>query len=463
MVRTIPEDFLIGTSSSAWQIEGVAGKSKEQKSWAELFYESAPEKWHDGVGPDKAADFYHRYKEDIHTMASLHMKAFRFTIQWARFMKDPIAGIVDEEAAAYYGDVIKTIREAGMEPLISLEHWDLPAILIERFNGWAGRETLDCYIIYVKEVLQRFADQVTWWFAFTEPNIPIDNGYMDAIWYPFTHDPKTAYQAHFHKILATSYAVACMEQYRSYGCRMGAMVHMTPVYAKSGEIQDVTAAWYADLFHVRLYLDPYLKGEFPAELLHQLQLHDCMFSYKEEDLQHIRAHRIDMLGIDYYFPIRVQARRHPYTGPFHPKLYYEPWIKEDRKFNADRGWEVYEQAVYDIGMRLKHEYGNPDWLISENGIGIAHEERYRNEQGSIDDDYRITFLREHLRYALKAKEAGCHCHGYLVWSYIDNVSAINAFKNRYGLLELDVTTGKRIQKKSAYWFRDILEKMQLDD
>jgi len=426
MVRTIPEDFLIGTSSSAWQIEGVAGKSKEQKSWAELFYESAPEKWHDGVGPDKAADFYHRYKEDIHTMASLHMKAFRFTIQWARFMKDPIAGIVDEEAAAYYGDVIKTIREAGMEPLISLEHWDLPAILIE-------------------------------------PNIPIDNGYMDAIWYPFTHDPKTAYQAHFHKILATSYAVACMEQYRSYGCRMGAMVHMTPVYAKSGEIQDVTAAWYADLFHVRLYLDPYLKGEFPAELLHQLQLHDCMFSYKEEDLQHIRAHRIDMLGIDYYFPIRVQARRHPYTGPFHPKLYYEPWIKEDRKFNADRGWEVYEQAVYDIGMRLKHEYGNPDWLISENGIGIAHEERYRNEQGSIDDDYRITFLREHLRYALKAKEAGCHCHGYLVWSYIDNVSAINAFKNRYGLLELDVTTGKRIPKKSAYWFRDILEKMQLDD
>ena len=155
MIRTIPEDFLIGTSSSAWQIEGVAGKSKEQKSWAELFYASAPEKWHNGIGPEKAADFYHRYKEDIHTMASLHMKAFRFTIQWARFMKDPIAGIVDEEAAAYYLDVIKTIRKEGMEPLISLEHWDLPAVLIERFNGWAGRETLDCYIIYVKEVLRR--------------------------------------------------------------------------------------------------------------------------------------------------------------------------------------------------------------------------------------------------------------------------------------------------------------------
>lgn len=109
-------------------------------------------------------------------------------------------------------------------------------------------------------------------------------------------------------------------------------------------------------------------------------------------------------------------------------------------------------------MRLKHEYGNPDWLISENGIGIEHEERYRDAQGMIVDDYRIDFLSEHLQYALQAKEAGCHCQGYLVWSYIDNVSAINAFKNRYGLLELNLDTGERIPKKSAYWFSDILRK-----
>ena len=183
-----------------------------------------------------------------------------------------------------------------------------------------------------------------------------------------------------------------------------------------------------------------------------------MFTYQDADLKHIRDYRIDMLGIDYYFPIRVQARTQPYTGAFHPRKFYEPWIKEDRKFNADRGWEIYAQAVYDIGMRLKHEYGNPDWLISENGIGIEHEERYRDAQGMIADDYRIAFLSEHLQYALQAKEAGCHCHGYLVWSYIDNVSAINAFKNRYGLLELNLDTGERIPKKSAYWFSDILRK-----
>lgn len=461
MEMKIPDDFLIGTSSSAWQIEGIAGKSETQKSWAELFYESAPEKWHDGVGPTNACDFYHKYKEDIHTMASLHMRAFRFTIQWARFMKDPIAGVVDEEAVRYYEDVIDTIRSEKMEPIISLEHWDIPAVLLEKYNGWAGRKTLECYVCYVREVLKRFAHKVTWWFAFTEPNIPIDNGYMDAIWYPFTHDPKTAYQAHFHKILATSYAVECIQEYRHLGCRMGAMVHMTPVYAKSGEIQDVNAAWYGDLFHVRLYLDPYLKGEIPAELIRQLKLHDCMFSYEEEDFVHIHEYRIDMLGIDYYFPIRVQARKTPYTGAFHPQMYYEPWIKEDRKFNADRGWEIYEKAVWDIAMRLRYEYGNPDWLISENGIGIADEDRWRNASGQIEDDYRIAFLKGHLMEALRAREAGSHCLGYLVWSYIDNVSAINAFKNRYGLLELDVESQTRRKKKSADWFASILEDKEI--
>ncbi|MEE1067440.1 MAG: non-canonical purine NTP pyrophosphatase, partial [Fibrobacteraceae bacterium] len=187
----IPDGFMGGTSSSAWQIEGIADKKAGQESWAELFYNSAPEKWHNGIGPDVACDFYHRYKEDIKTMASFGLNTFRFTIQWARFMLDPIKGIVSEDAVKYYRDVIKTIKENGMKPIISLEHWDIPAVLIEKYNGWAGRETLDLYEIYVASALKEFASEVDLWFAFTEPNIPIDNGYMDKKWYPFTHDPKT--------------------------------------------------------------------------------------------------------------------------------------------------------------------------------------------------------------------------------------------------------------------------------
>ena len=165
----IPDGFMVGTSSSAWQIEGISGKKAGQESWAELFYNSAPEKWHNGIGPQKASDFYHRYKEDIKTMASFGLNTFRFTIQWARFMEDPFKGIVSKEAVEYYRDVIKTIKENGMKPIISLEHWDLPAVLLTKYNGWASRETVNFYEVYVENALNAFASEVELWFAFTEP------------------------------------------------------------------------------------------------------------------------------------------------------------------------------------------------------------------------------------------------------------------------------------------------------
>lgn len=456
--QRIPADFLIGTSSSAWQIEGCAGKKEGQESWAELFYNTNPEIWYDDVGPKKASDFYHHYKEDIKTMASFGMTGFRFTIQWARFMKDPIAGIVDNDAVEFYRDVIHEIKKNGMKPVISLEHWDIPAILFEKYNGWVGRETVYLYEQYVKAVLKEFHKEVKLWFAFTEPNIPIDNGYMDGIWYPFKHAPKEAYQAHFHKILATTKAVKAIKPYKEDGCRLGVMLHMTPIYARSGEARDVQAAYYADLFQVRIYLNPYLKGEFPQELLRKLEEHDCMFAYEQADFEDIKKYRIDMLGIDYYFPIRVKARETAYDKDvFHPEFYYEPWEMPGRKYNANRGWEIYEEAVVDIGMRIKEDYGNIPWFISENGIGIEGEDRYRNKEGYIDDDYRIDFLKGHLQRALKVRNMGSNCFGYFVWSFVDNLSAINAFKNRYGLLELDLKTGNRIPKKSLYWFKEIMK------
>ncbi len=448
------EDFFIGTSSSAWQIEG--NDKKTNKSWADLFYETNPELWHDRIGPDKACDFLHHYKEDIKMMAEAGMNTFRFTIQWPFFLKDPEKGIINEHARDFYNDVIDTILHYHMKPFVSLEHWDIPAAFLKDFDGWCDRKMLEYYRLYARRVFECFADRVPYFFAFTEPNIPIDNGYMDGIWYPFTHDPKKCYQAHFHKMVAT--AIAKQEYLpfqKKYHGKLGAMIHYTPVYSRSEEIRDVIAAYYADLLQVRIYLDPYLKGSVSKEFMDVLKENDCLFTYEKEDLKLIHDYRIDILGLDYYFPIRVQARETDYEGVFHPTKYYEPYIKPDRRFNADRGWEIYPQAIYDAGMRIKKDYGNFDWFISENGIGIANEERYRNKNGRIDDDYRIDFLQEHLTYTQKAKQDGCNCHGYLVWSYIDNVSARNAFKNRYGLIELDLKTYERIPKKSYYFFQQL--------
>lgn len=455
----IPNNFMIGTSSSAWQIEGTAGKKSGQESWAELFYQSDPTRWHDQIGPEIASDFYHHYKEDIQTMADAGMNTFRFTIQWSRLMKDPFQAELDQDGVLFYKDVIHTIKACGMRPIISLEHWDIPAVFFEKYEGWVSRELVGLYIRYVEKALDLFHEDVELWFAFTEPNIPIDNGYIKKIWYPFVHDPKKAYQAHFHKILATAKAVHVAKKYPHI--KMGAMVHMTPIYAASNEIRDCQAAYYADLFEVRLYLDAYLKGEIPDEIFTELEKNQCLFAYDSNDLKEIRDNPVDILGIDYYFPIRVKARESEYTGPFSPKKYYEDYLWPQREFNADRGWEIYPRAILDIGMRIKNDYGNKDWFISENGIGIENEGRFRNAEGQIEDTYRIDFIKRHLQYILQAKEAGCACHGYLIWSFVDNLSAINAFKNRYGLLELDLSSRKRIPKRSLLWLQEILKKREI--
>ncbi len=453
----IPNHFMIGTSSSAWQIEGCAGKKPGQESWAELFYQTNPHRWYDEIGPQKASDFYHHYQEDIATMAKFGMNTFRFTIQWPRFMQ---GNEVNPDGLAYYQDVIDTIKAHGMKPIISLEHWDIPAKLFKEQDGWVSRKTIDAYLHYVDRALHAFHDDVDTWFAFTEPNIPIDNGYIHKIWYPFVHDPQRAYQAHFHKILATAKAVALAHQ-KYPNITMGAMAHMTPIYAASNDIRDVQAAYYTDLFEVRLYLDAYLKGEIPSEIFTELKKYNCLFAYGPNDLEIIHENPVDLLGIDYYFPIRVQARNTPYEGPFCSKVYYEDYVWPEREYNANRGWEIYPKAILDVGRRIQKDYGNKPWFVSENGIGTEGEDRYRNDKGYIDDDYRIDFIQRHLGYALQAKEEGCNVHGYLIWSFIDNLSAINAFKNRYGLLELDLNTYQRIPKKSLYWLQNVMQKGEL--
>ena len=456
----INQDFFIGTSSSAWQIEG--NSLKNNKSWADLFYESNPNIWFNKIGPEKACDFINHYEEDIELMAKAKMNTFRFTIQWPFFLSDIRKGIVNKEALDFYNRVIDKIISCGMKPFISLEHWDIPSEFIEEFDGWCNKKMIDYYLIYADKVFSCFADRVSYFFAFTEPNIPIDNGYMEKIWYPFKHNPKKAYQAHFNKTLATSLCKKVFIPYqKQYHGKLGVMIHYTPVYSRSDEKADLQAAYMADLLQVRLYLDPYLKGEYPEELLSVLKKNNCLFDYTDEDMKNIKNYQIDILGLDYYFPIRVCAKSKPYEGAFHPEQFYDKWIKPDRKFNKDRGWEIYEQAIYDAGMRIKNEYNNFDWFISENGIGIENEERFRNDDGMIEDDYRIQFLSEHLKYALKAKQDGCNCLGYLVWSFIDNLSAVNAFKNRYGLLELDLNTYMRHPKKSYYFFKRLNETKEL--
>ena len=187
-----------------------------------------------------------------------------------------------------------------------------------------------------------------------------------------------------------------------------------------------------------------------------LKEHDLLPTYRPEDLDVIRQHKVDFLGVNYYQPLRVAAPRylpHP-DAPFQPDFYYDHYVMPGRKINPHRGWEIYEKGIYDIAQSIKKDYGNIEWLLTENGMGVEGEEKFR-ENGFIQDDYRIDFIKGHLKELHRAIEEGANCKGYLLWTFIDCWSWLNAYKNRYGLIELNLETQERIIKKSGHWFKEL--------
>lgn len=185
-----------------------------------------------------------------------------------------------------------------------------------------------------------------------------------------------------------------------------------------------------------------------------------MPAMEEGDLELIQENTIDLLGINYYQPRRVKAKEHmPHPdAPFMPDHYFDSFEMPGRKMNVYRGWEIYEKGIYDILKKVQTDYGNIECFISENGMGVEGEERFQDEEGMIHDDYRIDFISEHLKWVHQAIQEGSHVKGYHLWTFMDNWSWSNAYKNRYGFVSVDLEEdGKRTIKKSGYWFQSVSE------
>ncbi len=200
-----------------------------------------------------------------------------------------------------------------------------------------------------------------------------------------------------------------------------------------------------------------VHGKFPEELVAVLKKDGVLWQSTPEELALIAENRVDYLGLNFYHPKRVKAPDViPVISPsWSPEWYYDAYLMPGRRMNVDKGWEIYPEAVYDIAVKMRDHYDNIPWFLSENGVGISGEDRYRDETGQIQDDYRIRFLKEHLTYLHKGIEAGSNCFGYHVWTPIDGWSWLNAYKNRYGLVENNIHTQVRRPKASAYWFKKV--------
>jgi len=459
----IPQDFILGAAASAWQTEGWSGKKEGQDSWIDLWYKNDRHVWHNGFGPAVATDFINRFREDVALMKQAGLTHYRTSINWSRFLTDYENATVDEEYAAYYDALFDEMHRQGIEPMICLEHYELPGVLLETYGGWASKHVVELFVRYAEKVFERYHAKVTRWFTFNEPIVVQTRVYLDALRWPYEQNTHTWMQWNHHKVLATAKVVKHFHE-KGYHGTVGCILNPEVTYPRSQAPHDVRASERYDLFYNRVFLDPFVHGRYPQELFTLLEQHQVQWEYTAEELAIIAENTVDELGINLYYPHRVKAPSrawHPET-PFHPAWYYEPFELPGRRMNKSRGWEIYPRIIYDMAMRIKNEYRNIPWFVAESGMGVENEAQFRNRDGEIEDNYRIDFISEHLYYTLLAREEGANCHGYMLWAFTDNVSPMNAFKNRYGLIEIDLENNRaRRAKKSASWFRQLRDERKL--
>ncbi len=456
MKYSFPDGFRLGATGAGWQMEGEADKRPDQKHFPHLMWENDRDAWFEGVGPEVASDFYRRFRTDIPLFRQAGIRQYRFNIDWSRFLDDYEAVTVNERAARYYSDVIDCLLENGIEPALCLEHWELPAALYKKYDGYASRRVQDLYVAYAQEAFRRYGDRVHTWFAFNEPMVIPELCFLNGAWWPHEKNPRRAYAWIHGKVLCTARAArACREILPD--ARFGAILNSPYIVPRdANNPDDAAAARIADDFFWRPFTDTAVLGRYPENFLRILTDEGLLFDYRDEDARLIAENTVDVLGMNYYQPMRVKAKETPWdeSRPFHPSKFYDDYDMPGKRMNPYRGWEIFPKSLYDIGMRIKTEYGNLPWIVSESGMGVQNEARFKGPDGVVQDDYRIDFIAEHLAWLSKAVAEGSNCQGYWLFASLDNCSPYNAFKNRYGLVEVDRAQNlARRLKKSAAWYR----------
>ena len=454
-----PENFLWGSATSGPQSEGRFNKKHD--SVFDYWYDIEPDAFFDKVGPNVASNFYNSYKEDLAMIKEIGLNSFRTSIQWTRLIKDFETAEVDEDGVRFYNDMIDECLKNGLTPIMNLHHFDLPVELYKKYGGWESKHVVDLFVKFAEKAFELFGDRIKYWTTFNEPIVVVEGQYLYKFHYPCLVDGKKAVQVMFNINLASAKAIEAYRKggYNKDGGKIGIVLNLTPSYPRSESKEDLAAAKFADDFFNNSFLDPAIKGKFPELLVEKLTEDKVLWEATEEEMAIIKNNTIDFLGVNYYQPRRVKAKEEAYdeTLGWMPDKYFDNYIMPGRRMNPYRGWEIYPEAMHDIAMNLKNNYNNIPWYISENGMGVEGEDRYKNEDGIIEDDYRIDFIKEHLEHLHRGIEEGSNCFGYHTWTPIDCWSWLNAYKNRYGYISVDLDTQKKTIKKSGRWIKEVTE------
>lgn len=457
------EDFSFGAAMSGGQTEGNKGMGKT--TW-DLYYEEDPNSFYDNIGPKITTNSYEQYPEDVKIAKEIGLRSIRTSIQWARVINLE-TGEVNQEGIEFYRNYFKAYQDAGVDVFVGVSHFDIPKEIHEKYEGFYSRETIDLFVNYVEICFKELSSVVTKWVTFNEPYSYSSGCYLRTAMLPLEYNFGKHFITSYHILIAHK---KCVELFESmdlkakYGCEIGIVLDAMVPYPRDPKNEfDQRASYYADLVKNRSFLDPVLKGEISQDYLDMVEMCECELPIMEGDLELIAKYPVDFVGINYYRPERVKGvtvLKHP-DAPWGPEHLYNEFVMPKSRQNKHRGWEIYPKALYDVAMRMKNDYGNIKWYVSENGMGVEEENAPRID-GIIQDDYRIDFVVEHLYWLQKAIEDGSNCFGYHLWTFIDNWSWRNAYKNRYGYIELDLKTRERKFKKSAFFMKEVISTNELD-
>ncbi len=437
-MRRFPDGFSWGCATASYQIEG-----------SPLADGAGPSIWHrfshtpgtiqDGDTGDVACDHYRRWADDVALMRDLGLTAYRFSIAWPRVVPGG-RGPVNEAGLDFYDRLVDALVEAGIEPVPTLYHWDLPAALQDE-GGWANRATAEAFGGYAAAVFDRLGDRVRTWITLNEPFVSAWAGHVLGVHAPGIRDLWAGTRAAHHLLLAHARAV---EAYRAgHGGRIGITVNMNVVHPETDGDEDRAAALRTDALNNRLFSDAIYLGSYPEEL--EPALRDAWFPVADGDLEAISA-PIDFIGLNSYF--RTVVVHEPGAGLLDAKT-----VRRDGP-HTQMGWEIHPEGLGELLDMIHERYGEPDVYITENGAAFAD---VPDADGYVDDPEREDYLRRHFEVAHDAIARGVKLRGYFVWTLYDNFEWAFGSSKRFGIVRVDHDTQRRTIKRSGHWYRTVIE------
>jgi beta-glucosidase len=470
-VRSFPPGFVWGVGTAAYQIEGAVAEDGRTPSIWDTF-SHAPGRVADGDTGDVACDHYHRYRQDVALLRSLGVGSYRFSVSWSRITPQvgpDGLGPINEAGLSFYRALVAELVAAGIEPVVTLYHWDLPQALQDA-GGWTYRGTAQRFAEYSLVVARALSPQVRNFTTLNEPWCSAFLGYASGVHAPGWQDPAAALVAAHHLNLAHGLAATAIRAHQptaTVGLTLNLAWVRCPAIDPAIDPRDADAVRRVDGLANRVFLDPVLSGYYPADLLTDTrEISDWSF-VRDGDLDVI--HQVpDVLGVNYYTPTVVRhwdGARARQRADGHGDGPASPWVGCDGvEFppqpgpTTDMGWAIDPTGLREILLRLHREHPGLNLMVTENGAAYPD---VVTEDGGVPDQNRIDYLHRHLAAVLDAVEAGAPVRGYFLWSLLDNFEWAHGYAKRFGIVRVNYPTQRRIVKDSGHWYADVIRSSAL--